>query len=304
MSAAGVFTRLKRVEFVEKNSGEVGDGTAWPLLVTPDQLAEIAYRVKDMRVADGGSATYTVTVEAEELVYSFVGDDYTPSDSALCSDDFLRGYYASLPDSETFVVPASHADYFGEEYSIDTPFETMRVWNISDNERGMWLPELDAGGGFSFPAFTVAGRLATGLSFTSYQAAKWAFEFPGSGGSGGAGLYFLPQVAFVDTTGSGNPLDPGNELYMGCGFSAGPFDGSTDFGLSSFPAEPPYIGVGTIDLDIVLSDSTVTMVIYCHAIAEPDGSFSGSPIEIRATKWWPFAKPGGPAWNSATGEKL
>jgi hypothetical protein len=34
----GVFTRMKRVTFVEKAAGEVGDGTDYPMLVTLDQL--------------------------------------------------------------------------------------------------------------------------------------------------------------------------------------------------------------------------------------------------------------------------
>lgn len=50
----GVFTRMKRVTFVEKTAGEVGDGTDFPILVTLDQLAEIMYRVRKAEITTGG----------------------------------------------------------------------------------------------------------------------------------------------------------------------------------------------------------------------------------------------------------
>lgn len=53
MSAQGVFTNNYRVKFVEKSGSEVGNGTAFPMLVTLDQLAEILYRVKDAWFTSG-----------------------------------------------------------------------------------------------------------------------------------------------------------------------------------------------------------------------------------------------------------
>jgi hypothetical protein len=302
MSATGVFTRMKRFRWVEKLASEVGALTDYPLPVSLEQLAEIAYRVRDMRVSDGGSAVYTMLVpDFDDVVFSFVGSAYDPPASPLASDDFQRGYRAILPYESEFEMPTTHAAYFGEEYSIETPFGIFRVWDIADDGRGMWLPELDAGDGRVFTT-----GFAAGLSFDSTQPENWTFEYPGSG-VGGAGLVFGPEVAFVDLTGSGNPLDPGNELFMYCFFAVVEYDGPVEFKLTSYDAGAGWFEVGRINLNIVLSSTTVTMPVAAWLSGSYDdfeGSFSGTDIEITAKAWWPYAKPGGPVWNAATGARL
>lgn len=307
----GVFTRMKRVTFVKgwltggtpvDGSVECGDGTAYPLEVTLDQLAEILYRVKRFQVTAGGSATATYPEEDDDdYIVSYTGPSVEPNYSH-------KGYQARLHIDDPFVVPASHAMYFGDEYVVEDPYDSWRQWNLLNDERGLWLPELPTGHtyyseGF-FPGFS---GITTGLTFSSYDSNAWLLEtnnIPDETGPAGASLYFSSSVAFVDTTGSGSIYDPQNKIYFGSGFSVFILDGAADFNLSSTP-DDPVAQSGTIQLNIVLSTSTVSMKLYWNT-GSGSSSFSGSDIEISVTEWWPYAKdsPAVPVWDADTGLKL
>jgi hypothetical protein len=332
---------MKRVEFVEKTAEEVGDGTAWPMLVTMEQLAEILYRVKDAWFTAGGFDYYL----GDEAI-GLIGPSIAPPASPLNNNwaesdggrsyyvDSTRGYTSSLPSESEFVMPADYADYFGEEYTY-TPSvlgSELRAWDISTNERGMWLPNLEDPeiSGVSFPGFAPnpsIQQLTTGLSnFTSaaggidssdpfeyavptIDTPGWWFEGVEADTSGGAGssFYLTGEVAWVDTNGSGNPFDPANELYLGCYFFLSRTDGSDFCDVVSDESFIPfgYEQVGTLNLNIALSTSTVTALLYvAQAVIAAGGTFSATDFELTVQSWWPYAKPAGPVWNSATGAKL
>ena len=117
-----VTTPNLRFEFVEKTATECGDGTAFPMEVTLDQVAEIFYRVKDAWFT-GGSASWDVFGSPQTLNAS----TSAPANRSLEIDGVTyqtRGY--TILDA----YPYNGATYdagIGNYYS-----------DIADNENGLW----------------------------------------------------------------------------------------------------------------------------------------------------------------------
>lgn len=286
----GVFTRMKRLEFVEKLSSEVGDGTAWPLLVTQDQLAEILYRVKDS--AFSGSVTETlggVTVE-----FGFSGD---PANALVAEDsayDYLwfsrRGYSATDVDG--------FEGYFGEGYSVG---ET-EYFDIADKEKGVWAPPVNEGFSFrtglthEFTVFSEGGLESDPLPdhYLAYN------KVDSSISPAQALLQISGEVAWVDVNGSGNPFDPENELYLALQLDMfGTLYFSTS--LSTNAVEAGNSVATGVQFEIGLSTSDLAIPIY-FTTGDGSASYSGA-IRLDATEWWPYAKIGGDVWDADTGIK-
>ena len=175
----GVFTRDKRFKWVKgwltggtdpaDGSVECGDGTAFPMLVTPDQLAEIMYRVRDTSVTgevvfttrfpeyggDPEDPTWTggywrpdaitthkvVGTQPDELAtYSYFNDGYSAYNTY--SSWAIRGYCANGVD-----VPPFADSLFGEAYSVVTHVSfvdgsVIATIDIREatSELALWIP--------------------------------------------------------------------------------------------------------------------------------------------------------------------
>jgi hypothetical protein len=288
--SVGVFTLDTRYTLVEKTAGEVGDGTAWPMLVTLDQVDEITLRVKDSKC----TGSISETLDGVSVTFGFSGTPEPELVSEVSADDYdwfvRRGYSATEVDG--------YEGYFGEGYSVGG----TEYFDIGDNERGILEPPVNISGmrtGFSHE-FTVFsdGGLETDPLPSHYLCYN---TVDGSISPGQAILELSGQVAWVDVTGSGNPYDPGNELWIGLSFDV---FGTLYFSTSaSTDVATAGNSVATgLNLEIEISSAVLTCPIYFSS-ADAESSFSGA-IRIAATEWWPYAKPGGAVWNAGTGAKL
>ena len=334
-----------RVKFVEGSLDGVigvkcGDGTRNSILVTVDQLSEIYYRVKDAEFTQGSfswdafgdTAEISVTtgVPPTALV-TLVGD--SAGDHAVSA----RGFCAI----ENVVSPNEPLDeygagYFGATYYITNQWENLAVRDIGINERAMWAngsntnPKSDAtygsfwsgsvllGGAYVGYADLVAPfRTGFNQTFTDY------FAYPTVYGIWSDTSYFDSysetslnigdKVVFIDTTGSGDPYDSGNSLYISIYSDAwvGDGGGTGVLYLSSIEDDSGFfpntnMSAG-INLTLELSNSvTVSCPLYFDEDIIPDGGFgytiAGTDFIIEATEWWPYADNAGlPAWDSTTG---
>jgi hypothetical protein len=329
----GVFTRMKRVEFMEKTAGEVGDGTAWPMLVTLDELAEILYRVKDAWFTGGSVATTAGEEPSAGLGLSMEGG--TPPDEYISGSGsglfYIRGYtwwgpYNYDLEHEQTDNPLLDGEdmnvldqpYFGDGYNgglLPNQYETPPYYfpedyladffpatvdptgyicrDVGGNERTIWLPEN------AVPTSRINGlTLRTAFSqemACSGAGAGYLIDHPAPSQ---LRLEIYPEVAWVDENASGNPYDPANKLYLKLRFgvlgTASPYD---IVALDTMPDSGFRSYVYATDLVFELADSSPTAKIYFYE--EYDGeeaaSFaSASPFTLTAQEWWPYAK-GSPA---------
>jgi len=322
MSASGVFTRMKRVTFVKKEASEVGDGTAWPMLATLDQVAEIMYRVRDAWFTSGStvssyvvedpyadpptSITHTVTTAVQGTpIAQLVNSINTRNNPFGTNYEYARAYHVSES------IPAKFDSYFGEEYSL-YGYDTFRDCN---SEIGIWYPDYGILGG-GIIGYYYPGNLDTGFrcgfshnvgSFASYfgldpspsgfYKVTTTDEYDGGSSVTGAGAWviFTGEVAYVGDS----PTSPTAQLYVGLkiGCEGGSFYGvntSSDY----FSGVPSYDTGANFVLGLAGGDS-VSCKLY-----SPDTYDSVSNFVLQAQEWWPYAKAGGPVWNSATGAKL
>ena len=310
MSAVGVFTLMKRVTFVKgwltggtdpaDGSVECGVGTAFPMAVTLDQIAEIFYRAKDawftsgslIDIDSGGVGTESLT---------FTGTD--PS-GVLVTDDTdyksQRGYYT------VDTVPAAHDGYFGTAYTVSG----TDVREVATNERCMWIPPSDVafsgdalGSGFSgYSGPEIGCAFSTYMIIdTSTEPTGYALTFEPwpdvatypvfTGITKELWLIFSGEIAWV---GGEGPFDPAAALYLGVYFEV---NGSgSDFST--------LVGSGYLldeSLALELSSGTVTCPLYGN-----EGSGSGTDFTCTVKEWWPYAKdsPAVPVWDADTGLKL
>lgn len=301
MSAAGVFTPDYRFTFVKMVSGtDVGDGTAYPLKVTVDELAEIMYRVKDAwftagqsaieYVDEGDTATSYIEIVAgvpdDHLVYTYVGSIVR------------RGYWKSADDVSPYADP-----YFQELYTAEDGNDYR---DVGDNERAMWLD-----------SFRTDGFLATGFSQYLVQINEGDLDYGilsqyyveptlSDKGSAFLQLSILDTVAWMDNTGSHNPFDPGNELYVGLSLLA-----TGTFGLfneiTTNQNEGALLPKSATSLKLIfeLASSSPSCALYAPSDSAVTG-VTGTDFTITAQEWWPYAKfsPPTDVWDSGTGAKL
>ena len=353
---------MKRFALVEKSGSEVGDGTAFPMLVTLDQLAEIMYRVKDARCIEGSAVSreyYEVGEVFEYYTGSMEFTGVTPSTALVefdGSDPYTgvaytsRGWCTVLSEESPAVPMTDYGSaYFSETTYLTTPSDIFGDYPIAFREavaeRAMWADR----GVYDFTEtlstfLEDAGTAGSGIlkiSSTDFRtgfscrSSSWADDSTGyvpsiyaptntvedslGGGSAvpyrfaGVELQFSGLVAWVDTNGSENPFDPANELYVGVRLYLlhsinGP-DGrfSTDEDWLAGSGSTVDTG-GLLKLKLSGSGNFATAKIYGIEEAEASPGYlafeSCSDWVFEATEWWPYAKPGGPVWNSATGAKL
>lgn len=284
MSDQAVYTRLKRVSFVPKAVIEVGAGTPWPILAaSSDQIAELFYRVKDAKMSGSLSSVYGGP-GPPAISLSFTTADM--------SADFFSGTSADVVIERSYTDQSLPPLNNVGERSIwtslhSTPGDAASAipWSVN---HGIICGFSHYAESFVFPA---TGYYPYGLQGTT--------EFPA-----GVNLAFSGEVAFVDNAMNGNPLDPANELWIGCDFAAWTTDGFLAVDVYSIATGNPNEG-STGDLTIELSDSTLTLPLYSGIYAFL--ASASSSLTITATEWWPYAttlNPFGRVWESETGIKI
>ena len=297
MPANGVFTRIKRTTFVERISSEVGDGTLFPMLVTPDQLAEIFYRTNDAWLT-GGSVTY----QDFDATYE-VSLKTDPPPTSRISAYQARGYY--FADDFSDINPAD-APYFDELF-FDWPFDSSKYCRImKPNERGMWLPQRNLSDGpMSLPETASAGinnpfDMRTAFSHSIYSLDN-NYVDDGYYDTSRLSIAIGSEVAWVDLTGTGNPLDPLNPWYLQLKLS---YQDSRILVSSQYINESAIPATDLV-FELAGSGNSCSCKLYFYEVA--DFFFlSATPFVFTAKEWWPYAKgsPAAPVWNSTTGLKL
>jgi len=292
----GVVTRMKRFEFVNgwmtggtdpaDGSVECGDGTAFPMEVTLDQVAEIFYRVKDAWFT-GGSASWEVSGSPQTME----APTDAPTNRTLEIDGVTyqrRGY--TILDAYPYNDPTYDAG-IGNYYS-----------DIADNENGLWKDawnDPDHVDAFSYeqddPNSTQGGD------------AEWW-------GDTGLGVYAKvyrgKRVAVVK-------LDPEDGLYAATNkfyleiemywidYGVVPFGGSTNIydsqgGFGDFSSR----AVNICNYILQLAGGDATCPVYFDALGSTNET--GTDFIHEPQKWFPYAKgnPAEPVWDFETGAKL
>jgi hypothetical protein len=316
----GVFTRMKRFTFVEKTLAEVGDGTAYPLKATADQVAEVFYRVKDAWFTSG-EVDLGTTGKISVYGTLAVGDPFVFGGGG----DYRERAYGVQKDFDW----ANEDYYFQDAYTSGIP-DFAYAYDIDTKERALFQPddgdvsinyaqaptslfiqpdvEFDANV-TNYPEITFRCGFSHLHNCDSLPTASYGiYAYPEGSSPTDAtetksSVVFSGQVAWVDVNGSGNPIDPLNELYIGVRFSALTFYGSSAPPLWIGTDDDYYTDPLYCDFVIELASSTLRCPMYCDIIG---GFTSSSDFVMTAKEWWPYAKdsPAVPVWDTDTGLKL
>lgn len=293
--AQGVYTRQKRFTFVEKTAAEVGDSTAYPMLATADQIAEVMYRVRLSKFTQGSfSDSFGTYFEAVNI-----GDD--PTTAEPFEIDTVNGYYAvrgygvAWDDSIGEDVAAPFLPYYGDKITM-TYSGVDYNYRQALNEYSVFVPPYDrwvSSTGIINPSPT--DYFQTGFSYVAdgnslappslYNAFLASFN-------GSSFVQFSGEVAWVDINGSGNPLDPLNEMYIG---------------VELFSLYVSFFGIHTNNTyggtmtgaDFVLELSG-GQELRC-SIYSGSTFTSVQDVRLKAIEWFPYQDAGGNVWNPATG---
>lgn len=320
MKSQAVNTLMSRVKFVSKTEEEVGDGTQWPIQVTLDQLAEIAYRVRVAEFEQGGSAEFTLTYGDPPTTDTLTLNSPiipAPSDEQLVvrrnpfvdglpgsqTTALLRGYYRfNNVKLEPWALP-----FFGAPY--DVPNFAYKCQDVK-TETGMWLPAWQA------LVNDQDSELLTGLThYCTWADYAYTGKLPThygpyvstssdytSGQFATLDATFIKSVAVVksETSDSLNPLAPGAKLYIGCQL----FIATVNYSLSTLKDAthtlPADTGSAPIHFRIKLANETVLKCPLYYKALEGATLTGGSDFTLKATKWWAY----GQTWNAETGAQL
>jgi hypothetical protein len=265
-------------------SVECGDGTAFPMEVTLDQVAEIFYRVKDAWFT-GGQADWKIDIFGTPSA-SFSAPTSAPTNRRLDIDSLTyqqRGYCKLGADDYN---GATYDAGIGNYYS-----------DISDNENGMWKYGDDAfsyiqddpnnlqGGDPEWWGVTGAGAKARVYRGNRVAVVK---ANPTDGLYASTNKFYLEiEMYWYDYAPVLNFFG-GTNIYNGV-------DGSGDW--SSYSIE-------ICNYVLRLSTGDATCPVYFPTLGTLDQT--GTDFIHEAQVWWPYAKnnPAVPVWDSATGLPL
>jgi len=294
----GVFTRNKRFTWVDgqvtsgtPDEGFVacGDGTAFPMEVTLDQVAEIFYRVKDAWFT-GGSASW----KAYGSTSTISAPTAAPTNRRLdvsASTYQQRGYCKLGGDDYN---GATYNSGIGSYYS-----------DIADNENGMWRDawndpdHIDA---FSFEQDDFNG--------TQSSNSQW-WGTPDIGFGVYAKVFRGKRVAVVKADPADGLYAPTNqffleiEMYWGDYYPV-PFGGGTNIYNSEggFGDWSAY-AVAICQYILRLESGDATCQVY-FATDPSTTNETGTDFIHEPQVWWPYAKdnPAVPVWDTDNGAKL
>jgi hypothetical protein len=287
---------MKRVTFVEKTAGEVGDGTDFPMLVTLDQLAEIMYRVRDAWFTAGSLEVfgYTLTIQAGTtypLASSIIADDESLFDTEYF---YARGYNVSG------TVAAAFVSYFAAPYAI---YSTN--YQDCDSEVGIWFPDY---GILGSPIISRGGSSNFRCGFSHIVGCSnsdpWSYIPPdvytAIGIDNDSGISNTQASLWVDFTGEvayvgDNPLDPAAELYLGVEMNGSMAGGGVRTKIDGYHTDDT--GANFV-LGLAGGDS-VSCKLYSGVTHD-----SVSDFVLQAQRWWPYADASGAVWDEDTGLKL
>lgn len=278
-----------RFEFIEKTAAECGDGTAFPMEVTLDQVAEIFYRVKDAWFTSG-SASWEVS-GSPQTIYAPTA---APTNRTLEIDG--GGAVLIMYQKRGYTIldayPYNGAIYdagIGNYYS-----------DIADNENGLWKDawnDPDHVDAFSY------------LQDDPNNAQGGDPEWWGDTGLGAyAQVYRGKQVAVVKLDPADGLYAPTNKFYLQIemywsDYGVVPFGGSTNIyngGFGDFSAYAVLIS----NYILRLASGDVTCPVYFAASGSTNET--GTDFIHEAQEWFPYAKddPAVPVWDFETGAKL
>jgi hypothetical protein len=294
--AQGVYTRENRVQFVKgwltggtdpaDGSVECGDGTAFPMEVTLDQVAEIFYRVKDAWFT-GGSASWKYLGFAQTI--NAATDAPANRRLDVSASTYQQRGYCKLGGDD--YNGATYDAGIGNNYS-----------DIADNENGMWR---DA---WNDPDHVDA------FSYEQNDPNSIQGGDPEWWGDTGLGVYATvfrgKRVAVVK-------LDPADGLYAATNkfyleiemywfdYGVVPFGGSTNIynsegGFGDFSSRAVFIS----NYILRLATGDATCPVYFDALGSTDET--GTDFIHEPQVWWPYAKdnPAVPVWDTDKGIKL
>ncbi len=336
-----VTSALLRYKFVEKDTSEVGDGTGYPMLATKEQLEEIMYRVRDAKFTQGSVTVDSVNIDDQvgyNSVVQFSYGDLPETLFELREDtplyiSSLRGYCTTARESSP--MAAYDTSFFGSAYSSSvTDYITSGIIvEARDIQREAAQLAIFAGvvGNYEEDPTLVDWGVAVPVSRfrTGFSQSLATLSYPGGGSlpdgyfpyvlldgsvfynSCSVSLEFTGEVAWVDDDASGNPLSPGNRLYIGVEFGVAiGYDGVT-MGTRAIAPENVVSTGAVVKLKLSGTDNEVSMPIYFFPDRNSDPYFTRSITSIddfiiEATEWFPYAKgsPAVPKWDAATGVLL
>jgi hypothetical protein len=284
--SAGVFTADLRFTFVDKTAGEVGDGTAYPMEVTWDQIAEIFYRVKDAWFT-GGSAEWKVTGST----VSISAPTTAPTNRRLdvsASTYQQRGYCKLGSD-----------DYNGATYNSGTG---SYYSDIAASEYGIWrsawkTPHIDA---FSFGQDDFNGTQSSNSQW-------WGTSYVGVGVK--AEVKRGDSVAVVKLDPADGLFAATNKFYLEIemlwtDYYPVPYFGGTNKYDDGYGNDWSAYAAPICRYILRLESGDATCQVYFAADAWSEES--GLDFIHEATEWWPYAKdsPAVAVWDAGTGAKL
>lgn len=267
-------------------SVECGDGTAFPMQVMLDQVAEIFYRVKDAWFT-GGSASWEISGSPQTI--NAATD--APANRTLEIDGSTyqkRGY--TILDAYPYNGPTYDAG-IGNYYS-----------DIADNENGMWK---DA---WNDPDHVDA------FSYEQDDPNSIQGGDPEWWGDTGLGVYAKvfrgKRVAVVKADPADGLYAPTNQFFLEIemywfDYGIVPFGGSTNIynsqgGFGDFSSRAVLIS----NYILRLATGDATCPVYFDALGSTNET--GTDFIHEPQVWWPYAKnnPAVPVWDSATGLPL
>ena len=302
MSAKGVFTLNERVTFVEKTAGDVGDGKAYPIQVLLDHVAEIYFRVSDAYFTAGsirkditGGGLYT-QVDASTTAPA------NRCNQGIAGDDLRRGYVTPVTEGAA-TISAHNLAYLTALYDAGNGDDFR---DIDDNERGIWIEgevnvTLPRWNEQFTTAFAHSFYNATQPAGTDYFQGKYAFDFtPPVSIYPNSSVVLNGEIAVIKNDPGDSMFAPTNSYYLGIKFAVTTASAICDFStLESDIAGTPEIACNYV---IRLSTGDLTCPLYVDGVGwEPD---TASDFIHEAKAWFPYAKAGGPVWDSGTGLAL
>jgi hypothetical protein len=300
-----------------------------------------------------GGASYSGTVRMAfeggppptNLKESITDLSYTDIAGANRTNGSVSSSRAAMSISETLGgntdYPTGMGGRFGDLYYINTngtgqqerdPLSELALWT-KPNTYDYFYSAAIGGGVNNFLVSGMSHHFISVMNKSTSNIASGAFAFVGShtysytptlptppqSGSyfSGAqvGCSFSPIVAFIDNSGSGDPFDPLNQLYLGfnystfCSYVVSQSSFSASFGVSTKnePLDPDYEPTSA-RANLELSGGVVlSCPLYWNTFF--DGGYLNKgvieDVTIRATEWWPYAKADGtPYFDTTTGIRI
>jgi hypothetical protein len=272
-------------------SVKCGNGTAFPMEVTLDQVAEIFYRVKDAWFT-GGSASWDISWETQTI--NAATDAPTNRRLDVGASTYQQRGYCKLGGDD--YNGATYNSGIGSYYS-----------DIADNENGMWKDawnDPDHVDAFSYeqddPNSTQGGDPEwwgdEGLGF--YGLGVYAKVFRGK------------RVAVVKADPADGLYAPTNQFFLEIemywyDYGVVPFGGGTNIynsegGFGDFSSR----AINICNYILRLETGDATCPVYFDALGSTNEW--GSDFIHEPQVWWPYAKnnPAVAVWNINNGAKL